>query len=210
MKDVQVAGKTGTAQAMLNGKKDTVAWFCCFAPYRSPAIRLPLWCRAGAWRLSRAPIATRILERTLAMDQGKFEPQLAWLAPAHKANPFDMIQAVNYKDAVPAASDDEKPGAMPASGRDRRYGKQPAMHPMSSPTPTREGKQCKCPSPRGTRRVPVATPAPQRPRRLFRADVWRSSQSARPLPPRFQRARAGRAYDYAVLSGPNPATTSPN
>ncbi len=29
-----------------------------------------------------APIATRILQRTLAMDEGNFDPQLAWLAPA--------------------------------------------------------------------------------------------------------------------------------
>ena len=36
MENVQVAGKTGTAQAMLNGKKDTIAWFCCFAPYDHP------------------------------------------------------------------------------------------------------------------------------------------------------------------------------
>src|SRR5262249_35251664 len=36
MDSVQVAGKTGTAQAMLNGKKDNVAWFCCFAPYDHP------------------------------------------------------------------------------------------------------------------------------------------------------------------------------
>ncbi len=56
-----------------------------------------------------APIATRILQRTLAMDEGKFDPQLAWLAPAQKANPFAMIEAVNFKDSgLNAADGDEE------------------------------------------------------------------------------------------------------
>src|SRR6478735_9269123 len=90
--DVQVAGKTGTAQAMLNGKKDTVAWFCCFAPYDHPRYTIVVMVQGGEHGGSvAAPIATRILERTLAMDQGKYEPQLAWVPPAKKANPFTMI-----------------------------------------------------------------------------------------------------------------------
>src|SRR6266446_8502935 len=36
LKDWVVAGKTGTAQASTNGKKDTIAWFCCFAPFDHP------------------------------------------------------------------------------------------------------------------------------------------------------------------------------
>ena len=56
-----------------------------------------------------APIATRILSRALAMDEGTFDPQLAWLAPAHKANPFQMIAAVDFKDSNPTLTggDDE-------------------------------------------------------------------------------------------------------
>src|SRR5204862_374083 len=56
-----------------------------------------------------SPIAARILERTLAMDQGTFDPQLAWLAPAHKSNPFQSIPVVEFKDSSPklAASDEE-------------------------------------------------------------------------------------------------------
>ena len=36
MEDVEVAGKTGTAEAKSNGKDENVAWFCCFAPYDHP------------------------------------------------------------------------------------------------------------------------------------------------------------------------------
>ena len=99
MEDVQVAGKTGTAQAMLNGKKDTIAWFCCFAPYDHPRYTIVVMVQGGEHGGSvAAPIATRILERTLAMEAGKFEPQLAWVAPASKPNPFAMIKAIKFKD----------------------------------------------------------------------------------------------------------------
>jgi hypothetical protein len=56
-----------------------------------------------------APIATRILERSLAMEEGKYDAQLAWLAPAKKQNPFQMLEAVSYSDAGPnVASADEE------------------------------------------------------------------------------------------------------
>ncbi len=99
---VQVAGKTGTAQAMTDGKKDTIAWFACFAPYDNPKYAIAVMVQGGAHGGSvAAPIATRILERALAVDEGKFDPQLAWLAPANKANAFQMIEAVDFKDAGP-------------------------------------------------------------------------------------------------------------
>src|SRR5205814_2473384 len=36
LKDVVVAGKTGTAQATDRGHEENVAWFACFAPYEIP------------------------------------------------------------------------------------------------------------------------------------------------------------------------------
>ena len=107
---MQVAGKTGTAQAMTDGKKDTIAWFACFAPYDNPKYTIAVMVQGGAHGGSvAAPIATRILERTLAMEEGKFDPQLAWMAPAQKANPFQMIEAVSFKDSpnVPGSGDEE-------------------------------------------------------------------------------------------------------
>lgn len=107
---VQVAGKTGTAQAMTEGKKDTIAWFACFAPYDQPKYAIAVMVQGGEHGGSvAAPIATRILSRTLAMEEGTFDPQLAWLAPAHRANPFQMIAAVDFKDSNPklTASDEE-------------------------------------------------------------------------------------------------------
>ena len=107
---VQVAGKTGTAQAFTNGKKDTIAWFCSFAPYDHPKYVVAVMVQGGEHGGSVAgPIANRILERTLAMDDGRFDAQVVWLPPAHKSNPFQMIPAVDYKDSPNVAnSDDEK------------------------------------------------------------------------------------------------------
>jgi penicillin-binding protein 2 len=107
---VQVAGKTGTAQAMTEGKKDTIAWFACFAPFDNPKYTIVVMVQGGEHGGSvAAPIATRILERSLAMDQGNFQQQVAWIAPAHKSNPFQMIPAVEFKDSGPKinASDEE-------------------------------------------------------------------------------------------------------
>src|SRR5207237_8433378 len=36
LKNVQVAGKTGTPQGTDRGHKDTIAWFACFAPFEKP------------------------------------------------------------------------------------------------------------------------------------------------------------------------------
>src|SRR5436190_6372803 len=102
---VQVAGKTGTAQAMTEGKKDTIAWFACFAPYDEPKYAIAVMVQGGEHGGSvAAPIATRILSRVLAMEEGTFDPQLAWLAPARKQNPFQMIAAVDFKDVNPKLS----------------------------------------------------------------------------------------------------------
>ncbi len=48
-----------------------------------------------------APIAGRILEQIIAMDQGNYNPKLAKLEPANHPHPFRMIQSVSFKDEGP-------------------------------------------------------------------------------------------------------------
>src|SRR6059036_2362453 len=110
LKNVQVAGKTGTAQATERGHKDTIAWFACFAPFDNPKYVVAVMVQGGEHGGSVAgPIATRIIERALALDEGKFDMQVAWLSPAHKANPFQMIKDVTYHDSGGnLGSDDEE------------------------------------------------------------------------------------------------------
>jgi penicillin-binding protein 2 len=69
-KKIKVAGKTGTAQRMLNGVKRNVAWFAGFAPADNPqyAFAVALEGRAGeevSGGKTAAPVAKRILSHLL-------------------------------------------------------------------------------------------------------------------------------------------------
>jgi penicillin-binding protein 2 len=179
---VQVAGKTGTAQAMTGGKKDTIAWFACFAPYNQPKYAIAVMVQGGEHGGSvAAPIATRILERTLAMDEGNFDAQVAWLAPAHKQNPFQMIPAVDFKDASPklnGGDDEEKPddsqGAANAQMADA--GRDPDVEPEAD-------ARGQVGQPRVARALPVQAPQPPpRPRNFFERIFGAKRQQAQPQP----------------------------
>ncbi len=191
LENVQVAGKTGTAQAMLNGKKDTISWFCCFAPYDHPRYTIVVMVQGGEHGGSvAAPIATRILERTLAMDEGKFEPQLAWVAPAHKDNPFAMIKAIKFKDTLSDSGDDEENGsgstAQVIEGADMaKAGDAPDVEPEADA----RGKVNNARPAKALRAVPVATPPPQRPRGFFERMFNVRPRPAAPTPPPARRAR---------------------
>jgi penicillin-binding protein 2 len=192
MKDVQVAGKTGTAQAMLNGQKDTIAWFCCFAPYDHPKYVVVSMVQGGMHGGSvAAPIATRILERTLAMDAGTFEQQLAWLAPAHKDDPFKMIPAVTYKDALPAANDSDEEDANGKQAAESSQMAQPGDSPDVEPEADARGKVANVhrSAPRRVLRAQRVAPIPQstpRPRSFFERIFGARPQ---PTPPPVRRAQ---------------------
>ena len=179
---MQVAGKTGTAQATLDGRKDNVAWFACFAPYDHPKYTVVVMVQGseGHGGSVAAPIADRILERTLAMEDGRFDPQLAWLAPAHKANPFQQVVTVDYKDKPNLPDSDEEGGNDndPATAA-------PAQMAASSASPDVEpeadaaGKvQKKAPKP-----VVVAAPPPKKPSFFERLFGVRPKPAPAPTPP---------------------------
>ncbi|MBA2430937.1 MAG: penicillin-binding protein 2 [Chthoniobacterales bacterium] len=110
---VQVAGKTGSAQAMTDGKSDTIAWFSSFAPFDNPRYAIAVMVQGGkGGGAVAAPIANRIMERVLAMEAGKLEQKLAWTAPAQRPNPFQFLESVDYKDSGLNLrdEDEENPG----------------------------------------------------------------------------------------------------
>jgi penicillin-binding protein 2 len=113
LKNVVVAGKTGTAQATDRGKKDTIAWFCCFAPYDKPRYAICTMVEGGHHGGSvAAPIAAHILEQCLAMDQGSYTPELTALTPARNPNPFQGIETLtDYKNAEKIALNIEEESA---------------------------------------------------------------------------------------------------
>lgn len=182
LQGVQVAGKTGTAQAMTEGKKDTIAWFACFAPYDSPKYTIVVMVQGGEHGGSvAAPIATRILERSLAMDQGTFQQQVAWIAPARKSNPFQMIPAVEFKDSGPklAATDEENLDGSTSSDMAST-----TADPSVEPEADAAGKVKKAPRP-----VVVATPPPRKPSFFERLFGVRPKPAPAPTPPPKQPQR---------------------
>jgi hypothetical protein len=48
------------------------------------------------------------LERTVAMDEGNFDMALAWEAPAHHENPFQLVKSVEFKGSNVGGGDDEE------------------------------------------------------------------------------------------------------
>src|ERR1700731_4253368 len=109
LKDVVVAGKTGTAQATERGHEENVAWFACFAPFDNPkyVVTVMVQGASGHGGEVAGPIATRILERTLAQVEGNFDMQVAWTPPAHHPNPLQLIKAVSYTGGNLGSEDEE-------------------------------------------------------------------------------------------------------
>jgi penicillin-binding protein 2 len=104
-----VAGKTGTAQATEHGHEENVAWFAAFAPFDSPKYVVVVMVQGASGHGGEVagPIATRIMERTLAMGEGNFDMEVAWTPPAHHPNPFQMFKAVSYTGGNLGSSDEE-------------------------------------------------------------------------------------------------------
>ncbi len=106
---VTVAGKTGTAQAWTDGKKDDNAWFIAFAPYDHPKLALAVIVQGGkAGGDVAAPIAAKIIEESLALEHG-YDPDLKPMDPG--IGNFKSVDRVDFKNTtVPAqfASTDEE------------------------------------------------------------------------------------------------------
>ncbi|HEY5036140.1 MAG TPA: penicillin-binding protein 2 [Chthoniobacterales bacterium] len=186
MKDVQVAGKTGTAEVTSNGKPENVAWFCCFAPYDHPkyVIAVMVQGASGHGGTISGPIADRILQRTLAMDAGKFEPKLAWVAPAHKDDPFKLIAAVSYKDALPESKDTDEEGSSGKPAAKHTEMAQPGGAPDVEPEADARGKVKNVSHPKRVPRAQLVAPPPTpQPRNFFQRVFGNRPRPAAPTPP---------------------------
>src|SRR4029077_2731691 len=158
LKDWVVAGKTGTAQASDRGREENVAWFASFAPFDHPKYVVVVMVQGASGHGGEVagPIATRILERSLALDEGKFDMQVAWLAPAHHANPLQLIKAVSYAGGNLGSEDEE--GANRSQSAPVQRASDNAS-PDVEPEADAQGKVAK--RARAARAVPVAQPQRQ-------------------------------------------------
>ena len=100
LKGIELAGKTGTAQFWRNGVSDNHTWFICFAPYDKPKYAICVFLQgAKGGGITAAPIAARIMDETLALDAGKYSPEVKKLDPA-KGN-FTFINNIDFSSSVP-------------------------------------------------------------------------------------------------------------
>jgi penicillin-binding protein 2 len=189
LSDVQVAGKTGTAQATYHGRQDTIAWFVCWAPFENPKYTIAVMVQGGEHGGSVAgPVAHRILERSLALEEGKFDMQVAWLAPARKANAFQMIKDVSYRDSgMGAAGADEENADASQSANVQMAGAGGA--PDVEPEADSQGQVRRRGAASVARAVPAATP---RPRNFFQRLFGPRRQPTPPPQPTPTRRRGTR------------------
>lgn len=97
--NVEVAGKTGTAQVWRQDKgksiKDNNTWFVEFAPYDKPKFAVCVLVQGGySGGGTSAPVATRVMEQALALSNGytvKVEP-----VPESAGN-FNPVTTVTYQ-----------------------------------------------------------------------------------------------------------------
>jgi len=181
LKDWVVAGKTGTAQATERGHEENVAWFACFAPFDHPKYVVVVMVQGASGHGGEVagPIADRILERSLALEEGKFDMPVAWLAPAHHANPLQLIKSVAFNDkGGNLGSDDEESAPESQTGTAQMASSDAS--PDVEPEADSAGKVRR----RGgaaARAVPVAAPAA--PRNFFQRLFGVRPRPAAPPPP---------------------------
>lgn len=183
LQDWVVAGKTGTAQATERGHEENVAWFACFAPFDRPKYVVVVMVQGASGHGGEVagPIATRILERTLAQDEGKFDMQVAWLAPAHHPNPLQLIKSVAYHGAGGnLGSVDEEDANQSQSGTAQMASSDAS--PDVEPEADAQGKVQRRGSASAVRTAPAA---PQAPRNFFERlfGIRRQPAPASPPPP---------------------------
>ena len=99
-KIVQLSGKTGTAQTgrkRPNGSNETNAWFISFAPYDKPKLAVCVMVENGkAGGTVCAPIAKRIIDGIMSVEQFNFNPQVA---PVKEwEGNFDFVELVGFDD----------------------------------------------------------------------------------------------------------------
>src|SRR5436309_1891276 len=162
LKDWVVAGKTGTAQATDRGHEENVAWFACFAPFDHPkyVVAVMVQGASGHGGEVAGPIADRILERSLALDEGKFDMQVAWLAPAHHANPLQLIKAVSYPGTGGNLGGDDEEGADQSQAATVQMASSDAS-PDVEPEADSQGQVRRRGAAAVARAVPVAAPQPR-------------------------------------------------
>ncbi len=155
--NIEVAGKTGTAQVWRLDQrrriKDNNTWFISFAPYEKPRFAVCVLVQGGnSGGGTASPVAKRVLEQSLALDNGydvKVQPVPEF------AGSFKLVDTVSYEAGptlLTAVNEDEDLGPENETVTDI-----PVARPVASPSIRQEADAAGTVD-TGTRRIPKAVP----------------------------------------------------
>ena len=124
---VEVAGKTGTAQAWRYNERgrrtdDNHTWFISFAPYQNPRFAVCVMIQNGkSGGGTAAPVVRRVLEQSLALDNG-YQVEIAKIAEVK--GDFNYHESVSFTDqpliAAAASSSGDDDGDVGAQSEARQ------------------------------------------------------------------------------------------
>jgi penicillin-binding protein 2 len=176
--NVEVAGKTGTAQVWRTTEKkkvvkDNNTWFVAFAPYEQPKYAVCVLVQGGySGGGTSAPVAKRVLEQSLALDNGyqvKVEP-----VPDAEGS-FNPVTTVTYEAGpmlVASVSEDEDLGPEREAAAEI-----PVARPVASPSIRKEADAAGSVEGAAQTKIPKAVP-------VRRAGLFnRSGAAEAPKPP---------------------------
>ncbi len=69
--DIDIAGKTGSAQVIVDGKEEAHGWFVCFAPYDDPEIAIVVMVEKAGSGGYTAEVAKKIMKEYFGMNSEK-------------------------------------------------------------------------------------------------------------------------------------------
>jgi penicillin-binding protein 2 len=179
---VEVAGKTGTAQNWRRNEKnvrleDNHTLFISFAPYVNAKFAVCILVQGGkSGGLCAAPVAQRVLEQALALDNGyqvKPEP-----IPEVKGD-FNKIEVVSYEDSpllLAGVSQDEDGDVGTEPEREATDTTPRSRTAASAPSIRREADRAGSAGVRTSRPVPKAVP-------VRRAPMFQGGNRETPPPP---------------------------
>jgi penicillin-binding protein 2 len=158
-----VAGKTGTAQNWRRDERnvkvdDNHTWFISFAPYENPRFACAVLVQNGkSGGVCAAPVARRVLEQCLALDNGSFQLAVDPMPPAE--GHFRHISSVEYADAaVPVAPGTDDDGDTGAGAPVREASDEPSPRKSARPNINRQSGSSRSGAASSSQNVPKAVP----------------------------------------------------
>lgn len=185
---VEVAGKTGTAQNWRRDEhnvktQDNHTLFISFAPFKNPKYAVCILVQGGkSGGGCAAPVAHRVLEQALALDNG-YKPTITALK--EMPGNFNKIESVTYPEfTMPSTVAGDEDGDVGSQDPNREVDDGPRAKPENAPSIRKQADSAGSAGVASNRAVPKATPV-RRAGLFNRGGATESSQESpqEPTPP---------------------------